>query len=417
MWYQGHVFFSYLFNFQVCPQKCVQNYRNYSEEQMTAAYNAVKDRNVPVAQAAREHGVPDSTLRDRVDGRVGAQVTRSGPKPLFNKDEEKKMVDHVVGMANMGIGYTRTSVVQLATDSAKAVGKSKTTLSMKWYYSFINRWKEDIKLQTPRALDVYRAKGANPEAVRNYYNELEKIMTKYSLTEKPEKIFNIDEKGICMGHTPPKIVGGKDFQAPALTTPRGQTVTMIAASCALGNVLPPFFVFPGKRLTADLIKGGLPGTGAAMSDSGWSNTSIFDQFMKSHFTRYVQGNGPYLVLYDGHRSHVNKSLIDWARERGYILFVLPPHTSHLLQPLDLGCFGPFARMYGLECQAFLKKNVGRIITRNDICSLAGKAYGKTLTPNNIRSSFRAAGIYPLNKDVVPPEKLAPSKVFISYHHL
>ena len=63
--------------------------------------------------------------------------------------------------------------------------------------------------------------------------------------------------------------------------------------------------------------------------------------MKERFLKFVQTrNGePIQVLYDGHRSHIGIDLIEWARENK-ILFVLPPHCSHILQPIEIGCFGP-----------------------------------------------------------------------------
>ena len=42
--------------------------------------------------------------------------------------------------------------------------------------------------------------------------------------------------------------------------------------------VPPYFVFAGKRVVPDLIKGASPGAGTSMSDSGWSNSESFRPF-------------------------------------------------------------------------------------------------------------------------------------------
>lgn len=44
---------------------------------------------------------------------------------------------------------------------------------------------------------------------------------------------------------------------------------------------------------------------------------------------------PILLIYDGHSSHKTPETIKWAREQGILLFVLPAHSSRLLQPLDV----------------------------------------------------------------------------------
>jgi hypothetical protein len=43
---------------------------------------------------------------------------------------------------------------------------------------------------------------------------------------------------------------------------------------------------------------------------------------------------PILLIYDGHGSHNTLELIELAREHNIILFCLPPHTTHKLQPLQ-----------------------------------------------------------------------------------
>jgi hypothetical protein len=49
---------------------------------------------------------------------------------------------------------------------------------------------------------------------------------------------------------------------------------------------------------------------------------------------------------------------DWAKKHNVVLFVLPPYTSHLTQPLDVGAFGPLKSMYSKECQMYLQKHPG-----------------------------------------------------------
>lgn len=83
------------------------------------------------------------------------------------------------------------------------------------------------------------------------------------------------------------------------------------------------------------------GTSGSVSGSGWSNTELFHKY---HLIKYAQGltdDQPVLLIYDGHKSHVALSVIEWAKAHNIIL-VLPAHCSHILQPLDVGCFRPLA---------------------------------------------------------------------------
>ena len=47
---------------------------------------------------------------------------------------------------------------------------------------------------------------------------------------------------------------------------------------------------------------------------------------------------PILLVWDGHGSHESLGIIDLAIENNIILLSLPPHTTHKLQPLDVGVF-------------------------------------------------------------------------------
>ena len=186
--------------------------------------------------------------------------------------------------------------------------------------------------------------------INNYYSELGNILTTNNLTNKLERIYNIDETGVSTEHSPPKIVCNVGTNPQAVTSPRSSTVTCIAAGNALGNSVPPYYVFPGARWNDDFLHGASTGTAGTMSKSGWSNSQVFQTYLNDHFLRYSSvstgsSTEPTLVLYDGHCSHVNLTLTDWAQRNNVILFVLPPHTSHWTQPLDVGIFRPFKTMY------------------------------------------------------------------------
>ena len=181
------------------------------------------------------------------------------------------------------------------------------------------------------------------------------------------------------------------------------------------------FIFPGQRMMPELLKGQTPGSAGSagtVTTSGWSNAAVFREYLQDHFIKYVQGRDssePVLILYDGHISHFSLDLIEWARTNNSILFVLSPHCSHILQPMDVGCFGQFQIKYSQECQTFSRGN-GRIVSRYDVCALACKAYSAALTPANLRAAFAKTGIFPLKcaSEIIREleSKIAPSQLYL-----
>ena len=52
-----------------------------------------------------------------------------------------------------------------------------------------------------------------------------------------------------------------------------------------------------------------------------------------------------LLIVDGHDSHLHLNFLDFCLAKKIILYCLPPHSTHLLQQLDAGLFGPLQHYY------------------------------------------------------------------------
>ena len=152
-----------------------------------------------------------------------------------------------------------------------------------------------------------------------------------------------------------------------------------------------------------------------MSKSGWSNSTTFLNYLQNHFPKFIprsEGN-KHLIIFDGHRSNVSLTLTSRGKEHGIEFFILPPHTSHLTQPLDVGCFAPLNAIYNVECQTYMRLNPGHQITRYMyvVGELACKAYLKALSPDNIISAFRRTGIFPFKKEKISDVKVLPATIY------
>ncbi len=115
-------------------------------------------------------------------------------------------------------------------------------------------------------------------------------------------------------------------------------------------------------------------------------------------------------MYDGHKSHISLPLINWARQHHIVLFVLPAHTSHVLQQMEVGCFGPFFRIYNNLRHKYIRENATSSIDKHSVCQLGCKAYSLSLAPSNLQSSFRKCGIYPFNSSAATVMDFVPSTV-------
>jgi len=66
----------------------------------------------------------------------------------------------------------------------------------------------------------------------------------------------------------------------------------------------------------------------------------------NHCLDAIQFGAKWLLILDGHNSHLTAEFDFFCKQHAIICLCMPPYTSHLLQPLVVGIFGPLKRAYG-----------------------------------------------------------------------
>ena len=110
---------------------------------------------------------------------------------------------------------------------------------------------------------------------------------------------------------------------------------------------------------------------------------------------------PLLLLLDAHSTHFEPKSLELARKNKIIVFYLPPHTTHVCQLLDCSFFKPLKDYRRDECHKFYQKNPGLVISKhNFFCGIFREAWLKAISPSNIISGFKKAGVHPVNRNKV-----------------
>ena len=118
---------------------------------------------------------------------------------------------------------------------------------------------------------------------------------------------------------------------------------MLACGSSVGEKLPPHVVYKAKIADPAWMENGPIGTRYTSSDSVWMEEAQFTEWFCSVFlpaTESVRKSLPVMliIILDGHGSHISLKVVTCARENNTIIFCLPPHTTHILQPLDVSVF-------------------------------------------------------------------------------
>ena len=68
---------------------------------------------------------------------------------------------------------------------------------------------------------------------------------------------------------------------------------------------------------------------------------LFERWLKDGFIKYINKKEitkPVILTYDGHGSHLTYGTAKVAADNEVSLIFLIPHSSHVLQPLDVAIF-------------------------------------------------------------------------------
>lgn len=83
-------------------------------------------------------------------------------------------------------------------------------------------------------------------------------------------------------------------------------------------------------------RNGFPGTRYNCTPSGWIEEPIFFDWLSKQFVPAVANiKRPILLILDGHGSHISTRIIKMAMDNDIHLECLPPHSTTILQPLDV----------------------------------------------------------------------------------
>ena len=111
------------------------------------------------------------------------------------------------------------------------------------------------------------------------------------------------------------------------------------------------------------IKAGQHGVHVFSSPSGWTNNDIGLAWLEQVFDRHTKAKARRsfrLFILDGHGSHVTMDFIDYCDRNKILLAILPPHSTHTLQPLDVVLFKALSSAYSAELTTYLQKSQGLV---------------------------------------------------------
>ncbi|CUS07662.1 unnamed protein product [Tuber aestivum] len=248
------------------------------------------------------------------------------------------------------------------------------------------------------------------ELVHAFFERFKRECQRYSVEDRD--IWNMDETNFKVGELARLrrvFVSGPNSDMPLRGfADEGDSFTIIECINKFGSSVVPAFILKGKvtvesQLPADEQLESQFRFAIAHTDSSFNNKAHGFEWLARIFIPYTRGNTsrqPWRVLLlDGHESHFSPEMCDLAYYNRVLLLFFLGKATHLLQPLDIGIFGPLKQSFRALIEADAAE--GELhVDWSDFYKTYEKARKETITEHLCHAGFRHAGL-------IPPDPLIP----------
>jgi DDE superfamily endonuclease len=252
-----------------------------------------------------------------------------------------------------------------------------------------------------KPIELTRKMAHDPVLIADWFSRFNALREEFGVIK--DDIWNFDETGfrIGVGRAQWIITASTSKRAYLATDGTRTLVTAVEAVSAGGAVIEEMLILPGKnhleRWYKDLGDDVLVG----VSDTGYTNDELSYQYIQ-HFHRQskkTQVGAHRILLCDGYGSHITREVLEFCEKKLIHMFCLPPHTSHILQPLDVVLFQQYKHFHGKAIDYATRTGCGDF-SKVEFLAAIDSIRKQTFKRNSILSSFRECGLVPYMPSIV-----------------
>lgn len=347
--------------------------------------------------------VPHSTLHHRDRGRESKEA-KAQHQQYLTSEEEKAVVKFLLLMSNLGQPVRIKFLPSLAFSIARrrsTTNKSINPPGKNWPRAFEKRHPE-LKARRVRAIDWRRHENNIYDKIIEWFKVIGKVLQDPAV--RPENVYNMDETGVMLSMlgSVKVLVGKDDLRDHRGAGVKRTMVTAIECISADGRSLLPLIIWPASTHRSNWTTYPTPGWHYAHSENGYNDSKISSEWLKRVFdpqTKERAHQRPRVLICDGFGTQETLEILEYCFENNIILCRLPSHTSHKLQPCDVGVFAPLKTAYRDEVERLYRGGLDTV-GKEHFTSLYKPARERALTKRNVTAGWAASGLFPFNPERV-----------------
>jgi hypothetical protein len=363
------------------------------ETRMLQAISDYQNRRyTSIRAAAAANDVDRKSLGRRLQGGISRAIARE-PQQLLSNQQEQMLVRWILDLEVQGHPPSFTQVRDLVV-IIRGIPTEHSSIGQNWISRFIQRHPE-IRSKVGKKIHGLRLQSTTPESLNRWFKHFNTVQERYSISW--EHIYNMDETGLALGVCAnQQVIGRVDTTQSYKATPENREwVSIIETISATGRRLQCLIIFKGNMLQSTWFTDpDTPNYSYTVSPNGWTSNTIGLAWLSQIFLPQTATNGYRLLLLDGHKSHATYEFMWQCHINQVVLVYLIPHSSHILQPLDLACFSLLKCRYRDEIANLARYDDASAVKKSRFLKTYEKASNEALSTYYIRTAWNAAGIYP-----------------------
>lgn len=371
--------------------------------------------------------------------------SRAGGAPMaLTKEEEKAIITYAQRVEGSTFALTEACLINLANFLRRYRSSGPVpNLSRTWIRRFKERHPE-IRFTKAKIKEIRRA-GAELEVIEieEWFKEYEAVTTALSI--QPANLWNFDETPLQIGWMKGSIRlvstrMKKNLRPISFQPGNKESLTSVDAVSAAGRVIPSFLILSAKVLLEDYAMASIDeDTVITQTTTGFNNAQRALQWLQ-HFNRHSFAQSDSfagfsietwfgyaaditraswektkhrrrgyiirktkavyrLLLMDGFAAHEDPEFIWYCELFDIIPFKIPAHTSHFLQPLDVGVYQHLKRQQQKSLRDFVLAG-GTNITRYDFLCQWNEMAKAAFKACYIYVGFEQTGLWPKDPKVI-----------------
>lgn len=408
---------------------------------------SARDKPLSLRAAATAFGTSKSDVQRHLkaldrSGRPAFSDRPVGRPRNLDDSEDRALVAYIMWLERCGFPATRTQVEEAANLLRQSRTPPAGPVGEGWYPRFVRDHPELQKKSLVRALDRDRAGFEAGELgdLEHFYSKLSEVIQRRNLG--PSQVLNADECGIRIGVIRERlevliVKKEKNTRHDVVAFANRESSTLVGCANAAGTAIPPFVIFKTWPTESWEVDGLDERIRFARSDTAFSNAEISLDWLR-HFNRHsfssltkVQSLGitfedwfgcdefmrdldnpdwiwdqPFferpeedriwrLLIIDGFTGKTSIEFMEYCIRFDIEIFVLPAHSTHLLQPLDVGVFQLLKSAHQKVLRSHIRDGFLNF-KRSDFITRFQQIFDEGFTVHNIMNGFEKSGIFPVD---------------------